>query len=1062
MSLMKRLAGGAAGAALAFTAAYVAQAQVTTADLRGVVRDPSGAPVAGASVTIIHTPTNSATEARTGANGVFAASGLRIGGPYTITASAPGAAKELRDVSLKLGEVYQANIQLEAVERETIVVTASAIGAGELASGPSSRFTLSDVENFSSINRDFKEVVQRDPLAYIDFQSSGLVELRIAGTNPRFNSINVDGIRQNDNFGLNNQGYPTARSPLVIDFVEQVNVETAPFDVEYSGFTGGNINAVTKSGTNEFHGTGYYFYKDDSLVGDKIDGNKVPVGVFEDKAYGFTVGGPILKDRLFFFGGYEEIERIAPLGFGVIGSGFDNIKIPQAELDEVLDISRTVYGFDPLDPLTVNEEPGKRILGKLDWNITNDHRANFTYQFADGSTLSTRSSTSTSLPIYGTPSNWYNDAETLESYVLQVFSDWSDRLSTEVRVGYLDLEGDQAPLNGADFPEIYVATTPIDGGGSGYVVVGPDQFRHANFLAYDTLTIKAKADYELGAHLITGGYEREDSGLFNLFVEGSDGIYRFDSVEDFRDGILSTTLDNRLRSGRGREPIRLSAGRNQDGTLDVNAAGASFDIGSDSLYIQDQWSVLDNLTLVGGLRYERLSASENIPLNQAFLDKYGFPNTGTVDGLDILLPRFAFNYALSEDITVRGGFGRFSGGNPNVWISNNYSNNGVSLVQVQGTPDQLGLDPGFLAGRDLNEEPAELLSFLSAGNASGAVNALDPSFTIPSTWRASVGLDANIDLGGLGEDYRAFVSVLFARAVDSLYYYDPSATVIGQTFDGRNRYGNTSSDLVLANADKDAESRYVSFGLGKDFDKKGVSFDVSYTNSRAEEISPLTSSTASSNQVNRAWINFNEPEVGRSAYDRKHLIDAYFEYEKAFFGDFFTKIGLFGQYQSGRPFSYTFGSTNWGEPSGGRALMYVPTGPNDPRVVFSGIDTTAFFDYLDSTGLSDFAGGIAPRNEFFGPWYSRWDLRITQELPGALRGHKTELSLDIFNIGNLINDEWGKLAGPGFPQTVSVVRAAYDPVTDRYTYTNFTPQGSFSPQNPQSQWQVQFGLRYKF
>jgi outer membrane receptor protein involved in Fe transport len=1075
---------GVAVVAFASVCAVEAQAQTTTSEIRGVVRTGSGAPAAGARVNIVHQPTGTSVATSTGAGGEFSASGLRVGGPYTVSVSGPDGSKEVGDIFLSLGDPYRLNLTVESTT-ETIIVTASAAGGQSLTTGPASSFTLGDIANFSSITRDFRDVVQRDPLAYIDFQSSGIVELRVAGTNPRFNSVTVDGLRQNDNFGLNNQGFPTARAPLSVDFVDQVTVETAPYDVEYSGFTGANINAVTKSGTNEFHGSASYFFKDDSLVGDSIDGVDRTIGEFEDKSYSLTLGGPILQDRLFFFAGYENVERTTPITFGLAGSNAGTIipTITQADVDQVLAISRDVYGFDPLDFQASNNEPFERYIGKIDWNINADHRASFTYQKSEGSTLSTRFSTSQSQPIYGTPSNWYDDAETLTSYVGEVFSNWTDNLSTEIKIGYSELVGDQAPLAGADFPEIYVGvgSSPVTTGSPlyptrplGYIVVGPDQFRHANELTYDTTVFKAKANYTFNNHLFSGGVDYESIDFFNLFVEGSDGIYRFDSIADFEDGLLADALDTRFSAGRGREPIRLAGGKAQDGTLDVNAAAASFDLSNLAFYAQDEWNPTDVLTLIFGLRYETLGASEGIPLNPTFESNYGFANTNTIDGLDILLPRFGFSYEFSDDITIKGGVGRFAGGAPNVWISNNYSNNGVSLVSTAGTPTSLGLARDFLAGDDLNVEPAELTANLSSATASGAVNALDPDFEIPSIWRANVGVDVYFDVPRFGDDYLFYANALYAVGVDNAYYYDPRATVSGATPDGRERYTNTSSDLVLATTDKSTHSEFFTIGLQKDYEWGG-SFDLSYTRSDAEEVTPLTSSTASSNQTNRAWVNFNQPEVGRSAYDREDLFDAYFQYEKAFFRDWLTSIGLFGQYQSGRPFSYTFTGTNWGEANTNRGLMYVPTGASDPNFRFaSGVTAAqqqAFLDFLDSSGLSKYAGGIAERNEFEGEDYWRWDLRLSQELPGAMMGHRTELTLDVFNFGNLLNDEWGKLEGPGFPQTISAVTATYDSATDQYVFTPiagaFQSDGSYAPNvnnlsTLQSLWQVQLGISYRF
>ncbi len=326
-----------AGAALVTTLAIVpaAMAQETSTQMNGYVVDQSGNPVAGAQVTILHVPSGTTSSATTGTSGSFAATGLRIGGPYRVTAKAEGQQDAVvEDVYTQLGQrasitvVSQSITQLAGVE-----VTGSSDRDTSIGSG--SKFNANDVRALPSISRDIKDIVRIDPKISLDPNNFDAME--VAGVNNRYNSITVDGVRQSDDFGLNNSGYPTQRAPISVDAIQAVSVQTAPFNVEYSHFRGSTINVVTKSGTNEFSGSAYYYNTDDSLVGDETKGRPLSF-TFDETTYGATFGGPIIKDKLFFFASYEKLDRESPQDFGPTGSGFP-VEIPgvsQADYDQIV------------------------------------------------------------------------------------------------------------------------------------------------------------------------------------------------------------------------------------------------------------------------------------------------------------------------------------------------------------------------------------------------------------------------------------------------------------------------------------------------------------------------------------------------------------------------------------------------------------------------------------------------------------------------------------------------------------------------------------------------------
>ncbi|MEM7493665.1 MAG: TonB-dependent receptor, partial [Pseudomonadota bacterium] len=700
-----KLHAGVAAATLA-TAAIIApaQAQVTTSNIRGQITNEAGQAVAGANVTIIDTRTGNVDTATTNASGVYNIRNLRVGGPYDITVQAPDGSARAANVFLQVNETFDGDLTIvDVATLETVVVTGST-GDSLLRQGPASTFDIDTINSLPTISRDIRDIARLDPLVSVDPTNGGAIT--IAGVNNRFNSLTIDGIKFNDLFGLNANGFPSQRSPISVDALQTLSVEAAPYDVEFSGFTGGTVNILTKSGENDFFGSAYYFYTDDSLAGDSINGRDIDQS-FEEKTFGFTLGGPIIEDKLFFFVAYEDFEEQQLIDEGDFPGAVSGIS--QGTYDQVASIVNNVYGFDPLAFGGAEPVEDKKLLATLDWNITNDHRAKFTYIDNEGNELQPRNNGAD----LGSPSTWYDRSEETTAYAVQVFSDWTENFSTEFKLAYSEQITGQVSLNGTDFANFEVVTP------EGTISIGPDFFRQANALENELLQIKAKGEYIYGDHLIKFGYEREDQDVFNLFVPGSSGNYEFASIAD---------LENRVADSLFY----------QNAVTNVKTDGAAeWGFAVDSLYIQDEWQFNDKLTLNAGLRYDRYSSSGSITENANFASRYGFSNTADVDGLDILLPRFGFNYAYSDNVTFRGGFGRFSGGSPAVWISNNYSNDGVTIDSV--------FVPGPINNVDGFNIPQSAQDALTAGD--GDVNVLDPDFKVPSLWRANLGMDLNVDFG---------------------------------------------------------------------------------------------------------------------------------------------------------------------------------------------------------------------------------------------------------------------------------------------------------------------------
>eukprot|EP00657_Telonema_sp_P-1_P006901 TRINITY_DN26398_c0_g1_i1.p1 TRINITY_DN26398_c0_g1~~TRINITY_DN26398_c0_g1_i1.p1 ORF type:complete len:579 (-),score=104.35 TRINITY_DN26398_c0_g1_i1:156-1892(-) len=553
------LFGSVALAAIAATAPVMAQE--TSSSIRGTLTDAAGEPLSGVAVVVEHVPSGTVSNVTTTDSGVFYARGLKVGGPYVVRLpdGSTYISETIEGLFLSLGR--PANVRLVALPAgatvEEIQVTARALAPVQTAVGPSSTYDLSDLQNAPAINRDIKDIIRQDPRVYIDEAFADGVQC--AGANPRFNSLTVDGVGLNDNFGLNSNGYPTERIPFSFDAIQQVAVELAPFDVEYGAFTACNINAVTKSGTNEFHGSAFFDYTSDSLQGSTLEGDKFDNGDFSEKRFGATLGGPIIKDKLFFFTSYERLEGAQQFDRGPAGSGRPRqvSGVSQAQFDEIVGIANDIYGYDPGGlpaSLPITDE---KILAKIDWNINDSHRLALTYTYNDGFSISESDGDDDELEL---SNHYYERGTKLQSYAGSLFSDWSDRFSTELRVSYADVDPRVASLGGTDFGEVQI-TTFNDADNDGVreratVYLGADDSRQANELKYSSLNMKLAANYQLDNHFLTFGAEYVNFDVFNLFIQEAEGEYRF---QDINTDTLTMTAIEAFAAGRPERVIYENA-----------------------------------------------------------------------------------------------------------------------------------------------------------------------------------------------------------------------------------------------------------------------------------------------------------------------------------------------------------------------------------------------------------------------------------------------------------------------------------------------------------------------
>lgn len=1099
-------------------------AQETTSTIRGTISAPDGSPAAGVSVRITDTRTGRVNTATTSSSGRFTVGALGVGGPFTISLTSPDyASQSITDVFVTLGKAYEFDVTLSTESIEEIIVTSAMVQTAPVAIGPSTSFSFDDIQNLPSINRNLTDIVRVDPRIYVD--EAFVDAITCVGANPRFNSLTVDGVKKNDNFGLNSNGYPTEKMPFPFDSIQNLSLELSPYAVQYGGFTACNINAVTRSGTNEFSGRAWFSYGDDSLTGDELEGDSIDLGTFDETRWGVSVGGPIVQDKLFFFAAYEKTDgaNLFDRCPGDESCGRPVAGVTRAQVDRIRDIALQLYNYDvgPEVPSLDNED--EKLLVRLDWNVNDNHNAVLTYNYNDGFNITESDDDSDEFEF---SNHYYERGAELNAYSGQLFSDWTDNFSTELRAGYSELDNRQntitnsGPLPGDEaFGEVRIETyADIDGDGNftqANVYLGGDDSRQANVLNYKTYNLKLEGAWTQGDHTISAGYEFEEYKIYNLFIQHNIGEYRFDEENTNFDGDTvgcsrSGNPDGCIDQFEDFSPDDIYYGNTP--SLNPLDGAPTFKYATNTLYLQDEFILPQaDVTIVAGLRYDWYSSDDVPRENDNFIARTGFSNATNFDGESLIQPRLGINWDVSDTLSVRGGLGLYSGGNPNVWLSNAYSNDGFSVIQARegdAGVRTLNVDPNnnlttVPLGQDGNGQPVYdapegFFPYIQGQAGNSGVNGVDPNFKIPSNWKLSLGGTWLFDAGRLGEGYVLSGDVIFSRSQNSAIYRDDTLIQFSEAPDGRPVYfqGDKSvpgceedpfsnvgacrrqftSDFILSNViGDDAEAVTVSATLQKDHDW-GLSWTFGYAYTESDDVNPMTSSVAFSNWVLAAVADYENPDRARANYEIKNRFILRLSYENEFFGDNTTRFTLFGQSNEGRPYSYTFDdqemfiSQGFFFGSDDRSLLYMPSGPDDPKVVFDpGFDQDAFFQYAAANDLNKYGGQIVPRNSATSDWWTKFDLRVSQELPGFAKDHKANIYFTIENLSNLLNDDWGVLYERDFPRTAPIVEASYidtagtpnDYSDDQYSFDAFIPQEQ-SRSAAASLWSMRVGFNYNF
>ena len=1085
---------------------------VTSGGITGTVKAANGGVVAGAKIIAIHIPTGTRFGANAKANGTFTINNVRVGGPYTIKATAVGYGESsLSGQFVKLGQSLKITMALseKAVATDEITVTAQKGVFGASRTGAQTNISKEQLNNFPTISRSFQDFAKFTPQVV----STG-AGVSVAGKNNRYNNIQIDGSNYTDLFGLGSAGTPGGQAntnPVSLDAIDEFQVLVAPFDVRQGRFTGAGINAITRSGTNKFEGSAYWFTRNQAMISDLsitrkniVNNNLLDPGTkdttitttfnnFNELQTGVRLGGPIIQDKLFFFANAEFTSRVQPV---------DNISLTQNSRAKQIDsIAQLVsshltskYGYNA-GQLTGFEitRPSTKVFARLDWNIDDNNRLTFRNNYV--SAYDDNYSTTVTSARFSDRNYRFNNSQ--NSTVLELNSSLGDGMHNELIVGYTRIR-DFREVTGKPFSAITV--NDVSMGTNVGVQFGSEEFSNFNKLDQDVIEITNNFTMNLGDnHTLTIGTQNEIFSFRNLFIRDAYGTYRFNSYSDFVAGNAAAVSMSFARPGF---PTDWAA---EFGAMQLGA------------YIQDDIKVSDNFKVNVGLRVDVPvfpdAPSYNTKAENAFVNtasvtyatngngsiKYANDSTKTLgwktsempQSALLFSPRVGFNWDVNGDqsLQVRGGAGIFTGRVPFVWISNHYGNTGVEIARLTlstaGT-DTVRFNPNI--ANTLSENLKDTTKIASTTE----LNLTGNNFKMPQTFRMNLGLDYK-----LPEDIIMTIDGMYSMNLNEIAYTDLNlgerrdTTQFGTTlpgnrgvfgiYNGRNTTArfldgrkNFTNVILLNNTDM-GYSYNMSVQLQKSW-KSGLDLMAAYTHSASYDInSGLSSQAVSQWRFNYIQDNPNTPTLARSYFDIPHRLIASAAYRIELAPEVALKASLFYEGRSGQPFSYVYDGDLNSDGQTGNDLMYVPKDKNDIALISGTARANdATYDALDryitnDDGLNAARGTIIERNAAREPWNNRMDLRIAADIRNPFAdGHNLEVSLDIINLGSnayrfVPNQSDAMLRFEGLARTGNTFGAngAELPVgTPMFSYRD--KENPYQYSDLLSRMQMQLGIRYSF
>jgi len=1072
-SALRRLVGSAA---LVFLPAGLAGQGVTTSALSGLVSAVEGAAPAAASILAVHLPSGTQYRAVTRGGGAFSIPNMRVGGPYRITATAIGFAPEVKeDVYLSLGQTFRLDFRLvrQAVRLEELAVLA---GRDEvLNAGRSGAATFIDplkVTLLPSIKRSTRDLTRLDPRSDGNFS--------FAGRNWLYNNISLDGSYFNNPYGLDDPapGGQSKAEPVPYDAIEQVQVSIAPFDVREGGFTGANINSVTKSGTNDFRASLYSFYRNDNLEGNSVRKQKIVANpTLKYLQSGFSFSGPLKRNKLFFFVN-AELERTDDAGTNFIAStgsssGLGVSRVQAATMDAIRQRLIDQYDYDP-GPYEgyIHETDNNKVIAKLDWNINESNNLSFRYNYLDARrdqgphpfaisyNGTGRGPNASSLPFYNSGYAINND---LNSFALELNSR-STRFANRFFASYNRFRDFRAPFS-EDFPTIQIGE-----GGVTYTTAGHEPFSIHNVLDQDVYQLTNNFSLFRGPHTLTLGANFEQFKFFNSFNLFRHGLFQLPYTLDFLGGATFDSV-NEFMAATAPGPNQVDF-RSYIASPTTPFKGERVSVGQFSLYAQDEFLASPRFNLTLGARVD-FPVYFTDPVDNAYsrgltaLDENR--DSETVDqsklpgSSPLFSPRLGFNWNAAGDrrTQIRGGTGIFTGRVPFVWVGNVISNPGANPLL-------------FPTGPVRETAPNTTLA------QSFDVNAMDPEFKFPQSWTTDLAIDQQLPGSMLGT-----LEVIYGKDINGIFMRNANLRAPVRTLpDGRPYFGGIGNNelnnlgggqIYVLDNKSEGHSLNLTGQLRKEFGS-ALSATVAYSFTSAKNTLKSTEIASVLWGEQPVQGDPNNPEVSYSEFGQRHRIIGTATWSRSWSERWRTSIGVFVEVAQGNSFAgaggnrYSFvyaGDVN-GDGSGANDLIYIPSDANDiillPTATATEAAQRAALDAFieQDPYLRSHRGQIAERFGAVNPWYNNIDLRILQDLSigGGARRHNFQLSVDMLNFANLFNSSWGvrKVASPAATSPLRLVdfNAAGAP---RF---NFTGPAETFIDNPSlfSRWRMQVGLRY--
>jgi len=1013
-----------------FLGSMTLMAQVTTSSLSGKITDANGESLPGATVVAVHVPSGTQYAALCDNSGNYRIQNMRIGGPYKVDVSFVGySANTYTDIYLKLGENYVQNGQLTETTTalQEVVVTAglkNSILSSERA-GTQTNISGRELANMPTINRSLADFAKYTPQA----QGSSF-----AGRDGRYNTITIDGAAFNNNFGLSSNPLPGGNSqPISLDAIDEISVSMAPYDVRMSQFTGASINAVTRSGDNEFKGSVYSYIRPESFTGNTVDGKEV-VGANTRSSlnFGGRIGGPIIKNKLFFFlsgeYGNETIPGVTwkPSTDGVANQDLMISRTLESDMIAVRDHLMETYNYDPgkykdFDPF---KNINTKILARLDWNINKDHKFTIRYNDVVGTSDETTNSNS------GPPNNarnssrigsqsmafsnaFYGFKNTVRSITGELNSSFGSRFSNKFLASYTFIQ-DTRTSNSDLFPFV-----DIWEGGDQYMSFGYELFSYNNDVQNKTMTFIDNLTINLNKHTVTAGISFDRLWFRNSYIREGTTYYRYASVDDFLNGADP--------SGFG-----VTYGYNGE-----DAPGATATFGFASVYAQDEWAVVPKLKLTYGVRLELPLYLEELQDNPAiaaltFYDGQKMDVGTWPESQLVVSPRLGFNWDVRGDrsLQVRGGTGVFTGMLPFVWFTNQPTNSGV----IQSP--EIGWGPGNANLVGLEFEP-DYKAFIASNPTlfpqspstlpnNSTLTQVGKKFKFPQIWRSNIAVDVELPWSMIFTAEAMYSKDINAVQQININLSDPTGTLFGP--DNRMFWSNSTAAKVVSTVSAATELRNTKQGyqysltamLTKNF-SKGLSGMFAYTYTESKDISANPGSSAySAYSSNTSIGSLNDPEMSYSLFSTPHKLIGSVSYKIEYAKHFATTLSLVYQgYQTGR-WTYTYSNDLNGD--GVTAdIMYIPASaseitfadytPSGGTLMTAADQQNAFWEYVNRNEyLNSRKGQYAERYGEVQPWMHRFDAKIIQDLFtnfGSDRKYTLQFSLDLLNVGNMINDSWG-------------------------------------------------------